>query len=131
MDVYKVNILNGDIQKRLHLQRGSFTAIEVGLGSLWLADALSNEILRVDLETAEITATFPNPGTLVRGMAFDGLHLWLSDPSSLTIYQVTIDGTVLRVYLSPGQSPQGLTFDGNFLWSVDGDQKIYQLRVQN
>lgn len=131
VDIYKINILNGDIQKRLHLQRGSFTAIEFGLGSLWLADALSNEILRVDPETAEVTASFPNPGTLARGIAFDGINLWLSDPSALTIYEVATDGTVLRVYLSPGQSPQGLAHDGNFLWSVDGDQKIYQLRVQN
>ncbi len=131
VDVYKINIFNGDIQKRLHLQRGSFTAIEVGLDSLWLADALTNEIFRVDMETAEVTATFPNPGILVRGIAFDGVNLWLSDPSALTIYQITTDGTVLRIFLSPGQSPQGLTHDGNFLWNVDGDQKIYQLRVQN
>ena len=131
VDVYKVNILNGEIQKRLHLQRGSFTAIEFGQGALWLADALSNEILRVDPETAEVTGSFPNPGTLIRGIAFDGTSLWLSDPSSLTIYQTTVDGTVLRMFLSPGQSPLGLTHDGNFLWNVDGDQKIYQLRVQN
>jgi len=75
--------------------------------------------------------SFPNPGTLVKGLAFDGVSLWLSDPSALSIYQVTTDGRVLRTFLSPGQSPQGLTHDGNFLWNVDGDQKIYQLRVQN
>ncbi|MFC2161659.1 hypothetical protein ACFLRX_08420, partial [Acidobacteriota bacterium] len=131
VDVYKINIFNGDIQKRLYLQRGAFTAIEFGLDSLWLADALTNEILRIDPETAEVTASFPNPGTFVSGIAFDGVNLLLSDLNTLTIYQVATDGTVLRVFLSPGQSPQGLAHDGNFLWSVDGDQKIYQLRVQN
>lgn len=131
VDVYKINILNGDVQKRIHLQRGSFSAVEYGLGFLWLADSLSNEILKVDPETAEIVSSFSNPGTLVHGMAFDGKDIWLSDPSALTIYQVSTEGQILRSYLSPGQSPQGLTHDGSFVWNADADQKIYQLRVQD
>jgi hypothetical protein len=43
-------------EKRLNLQRGSFTAMEYALGSLWLADTQSNKILRVNPETAEILA---------------------------------------------------------------------------
>ncbi len=131
VDVYKINLLNGEIQKRLNLQRGSFTAIEYGLDSLWLADIQSNMILRVDPETAEIISSFSSPGIMVDGLAFDGRDFWISDSSILTIYQVTTEGTVLRIFLSPGQSPRGLTFDGHYLWNVDGDQKIYQLRFQN
>lgn len=131
VDVYRINLLNGEIQKRLNLQRGSFTAVEYGLDSLWLADSQSNKILRLDPETAEIISSFPNPGIRVDGLAFDGIDFWISDSSTLTIYQLTIEGEVLRTFLSPGQSPRGLTFDGHYLWNVGGDQKIYQLRIQN
>ena len=131
VDVYKINLLNGDIQKRLNLQKGSFTAIEYGLGSIWLADYQSNKILRIDPETAEIISSFSNPGIRVDGLAFDGSDFWISDSSTLTIYQITTEGRVLRTFLSPGQSPRGLAFDGHYLWNVDGDRKIYQLRFQN
>jgi hypothetical protein len=61
-------------------------------------------------------------------MAFDGVHLWISDMATLTIFQINVDGDVLRAFLSPGQSPRGLTFDGAYLWNVDGNQRIYQLK---
>jgi len=128
VNVYRINVFSGDVQKRLNLQRGSFTAMEYGLGFLWLADAQSNKILKVNAETAEILASFPNPGVRASGLAFDGSHFWISDPRTLSIYETTLDGQVLRKYLSPGQSPQGLAFDGRFLWNVDANQKLYQLR---
>ena len=123
--------MTGEIQKRLNLQRGSFTAIEFGLDMLWIADVLSNKILQVDPDTAEILSSFPNPGTRVDGLAFDGSYLWVSDMAMLTIYQLTLEGEVVRTFLSPGQSPRGLTFDGVFLWNVDGNQRIYQLKFQD
>jgi len=67
----------------------------------------------------------------VDGLAFDGNNFWISDSSTLTIFQLTIEGRVLRTFLSPGQSPRGLTYDGNYLWNVDGEQKIYQLSIQD
>ena len=64
-------------------------------------------------------------------MAFDGFYLWLSDMATLTIYQISVEGDILRAYLSPGQSPRGLTYDGAYLWNVDGSRRIYQLKFQN
>jgi hypothetical protein len=127
-DVFKINVLNGDIQKRLSLQRGSFTACEFAQGALWLADALSNKILRVDPETAQILGSFDNPGTRVAGLAFDGLHFWISDPRAISIYELDVSGRILRKYLSPGPSPQGLAFDGRFLWNADANGHLFQLR---
>jgi len=127
-DVYKINVLNGDIQKRLSLQRGSYTACEFAQGSLWLADALSNKILRVDPETAQILGSFDNPGTRAAGLAFDGLHFWISDPRAITIHELDVSGRILRKYLSPGPSPQGLAFDGRFLWNSDSNGHLFQLR---
>ncbi len=127
-DVFKINALNGDIMKRLSLQRGSFTACEFAQGSLWLADALSNKILRVDPETAEVLGSFVNPGTRASGLAFDGLHFWISDPATISIYEVDSTGTLIRKFLSPGSSPQGLAFDGRFLWNADANLHLYQLR---
>ena len=130
--IFKVGILTGGIQKRLDLQKGAFSALVYGSGgSLWIADSLSNKILQVDSLTGEILSTFANPGKRVDGMAFDGGALWLSDSTTLTIYQVTLQGGVLKTFLSPGQAPRGLAFDGFDLWNADGNQKIYQLRLKN
>jgi DNA-binding beta-propeller fold protein YncE len=127
-DVYKINGLNGDIQKRLSLQRGAFTACEFAQGSLWLADALSNKILRVDPETAQVLGSFDNPGTRVAGLAFDGIHFWISDPRTYSIYELDAAGNLLRKYLAPGPSPQGLAFDGRYLWNADANLRLFRLR---
>ncbi|MCX6566453.1 MAG: hypothetical protein NTW38_08555 [Candidatus Aminicenantes bacterium] len=127
-DVYRINVLNGDVQKRLSLQRGSFTACEYAQGSLWLADSLSNKILRVDPETAEVIGSFGNPGTRAAGLAFDGLHFWVSDPAAISIYELDSTGRLIRKFLSPGPSPQGLAYDGRFLWNADASLSLYQLR---
>lgn len=130
INVYKINIFTGGIQRRLNLQRGSFLAMEYSLEFLWLADALSNKILKVNPETAEVLSSFPNPGIRVGGLAFGGGHFWISDPRTLSIYELDLGGRVLRKYLSPGQSPQGLAFDGRFLWNADSSQKLYLLRFR-
>jgi hypothetical protein len=127
-DVYRINGFNGDIQKRLSLQRGSFEACEYAQGSLWLADALSNKIMRVDPETGEVLGSFANPGTRAAGLAFDGLHFWISDPVTISIYELDSAGGLLRKYLSPGPSPQGLAWDGLYLWNADANLHLYQLR---
>lgn len=127
-DVFKINTLNGDVQKRLSLQRGQFTACEYAQGSLWLADAQSNKILRVDPETAEVLGSFANPGTRAAGLAFDGLHFWISDPARISIYELDSTGRLIRTFQSPGPSPQGLAFDGRFLWNADANLRLYQLR---
>jgi len=128
-DVFRINAFNGDVQKRLSLQRGSFTACEYAQGTLWLADALTNKILRVDPETAEVIGSFDNPGTRAAGLAFDGLHFWISDPATISIYELDAMGRLIRKFLSPGPSPQGLAFDGRFLWNADSNLHVYQLRL--
>ena len=128
--VYRVNILNGDVQKRLNMQRGSFTACEFALGSLWLVDAQANKVLQVDPETGEVRGSFANPGTRADGLAFDGVRFWISDAQTLSIRELDLSGRTLRKYLSPGPSPQGLAFDGRFLWNADVNKRIYQLRFQ-
>ena len=129
VNVYRINIFNGEIQKRINLQRGSFTAVEFAQGALWLAEAQSNKILKVHPETAEILDSFSNPGTRAGGLAFDGAHFWISDAPTLSIYQLDGAGRVLRKFLSPGPAPQGLAFDGRYLWNADANQKIFQLRA--
>ncbi|MFH1944638.1 MAG: hypothetical protein ABIK95_03335, partial [Acidobacteriota bacterium] len=121
--------LNGQIQKRLNLQRGSFTALAYGLDHLWAADAQTNKILMLDPETGEIKSSFSNPGIQVNGLTFDGSSFWASDASTLSIYQVTPDGAVIRSFLSPGQSPRGLAYDGFYLWNADGSRKLFQMKV--
>jgi len=75
-----------------------------------------------------VLGSFPNPGTRVSGLAFDGTSFWIADATTLTIFQTDAEGRILRKFLSPGPAPQGLAFDGRFLWNADANGKLYQLR---
>ena len=55
----------------------------------------------------------------------------MADATTLTITSVTLEGLVMRAFLSPGQAPRGLAFDGVYLWNADASQRIYQLRIKN
>jgi hypothetical protein len=61
-------------------------------------------------------------------LAFDGIHFWISDPRTISIYELDAAGNLLRKYLAPGPSPQGLAFDGRYLWNADANLRLFRLR---
>ena len=78
------------------------------------------------------TVSFPapaSPDAVLRGVAWDGSYLWLSDSKHRQITQVDpADGSVIRSFPSPGTDPRGLTWDGSSLWIVDAaDNVIHQV----
>jgi len=90
-------------------------------GYLWVADAITQNIIKVDYHYNRIT-TFPSPGPAPSGMTFDGNDLWVADEKEGNIYKITTeDGTILEAYRSPMRIPSGLAWDGQGLWVVGMD----------
>lgn len=61
------------------------------------------------------------------GLTHDGESLWLSSNSTDTIYKVSLNGTILKEFVSPAENPQGLAFDGQNLWLVDRNGYIFKM----
>ena len=80
-----------------------------------------------------IVSTIPSPGPSPQGMAWDGTHLWLSDDSTDTIYNINpLNGFINSSFSSPGSEPRGLTYDGTYLWNIDNNsRKIFKLKPEN
>jgi len=51
-----------------------------------------------------------------------------SDDGTYRIYQLDLDGRVIKSFASPSTDPRGLAFDGKHLWHCDPSTgRIYQL----
>jgi hypothetical protein len=66
-----------------------------------------------------VLSVFSAPGPAPAGLAWDGIHLWLSEVNSGTIYKLTTSGQVLSSFPSPCDLPLDLAFDGQNLWVID------------
>ncbi len=49
-------------------------------------------------------------------LAWDGEHLWATDPNEDKIYKLDTSGNIISSFDSPGRIPYGLTWDGEHLW---------------
>jgi len=67
-------------------------------------------------ETFDTLYSFPSPGSLPSGLAWDGQYLWNCDANSEMIYKLTTTGNVVTSFSAPDYSPSGLEWDGNYLW---------------
>jgi len=55
----------------------------------------------------------------IRGLAFDGTHLWGNGVDRTRTYKLDTTGEVVASFYSPGPSSRGLAYDGHGLWIVD------------
>jgi streptogramin lyase len=70
--------------------------------------------------TFEVIKTIPAPGPNCQGLTWDGNHLWVSDITNDSIYQIdTSDGTIIhKIPTFPlNHLFEGLAWDGNYLWA--------------
>lgn len=123
-----LNIINGEILRILNLTEGKYGVMEFAESTIYLAENLSNSVLKIDPETGEVLARVSNPAFSMDGLCFDGQHLWILDASNLKIYRLEPDGQVVNVYQTPDKNPAGMTFSQGFIWLGDKSGKIYKLR---
>lgn len=127
-EMVQINIINGEILRILNLTEGRYGVMDYHESTIYLAEKLSNSVLKIDSETGEILASINNPSFSMNGLCFDGQHLWILDAANLKIYRLQPDGSVENVYQTPDKNPTGLTFSQGFIWLGDKSGKIYKLR---
>ena len=91
-------------------------AVAVGGGSVWVSDAKTGELLRVDDETGRVTQRIQvggHPGPLVYG----GGRVWVADTEGAGITAVNAKGGhVVRRDLAPHAAPLRLATGAGGLW---------------
>ncbi len=94
----------------------------MGLGKLTIALALS--LLLIGLEAGFASGETERLEELssfdfdYRGMdlAWDGEHLWATNPNEDKIYKIDTSGNIISSFDSPAIVSYGLTWDGEYLW---------------
>lgn len=116
------------VSRELLLESGDLNwhgrGMTVGAGSLWVVDALSDTIFRVDPDTLQVVSSFDTPGPEPMGAAFDGTDLWHVDPLLETVYQLTTEGSILSTFTVPNAFRTGMEWEGSGMWLTTGDTEI-------
>ena len=101
--------------------------------TIWVGYAFSATLENYDPYTGTMIKTMKSPSSSVRGLAFDGMDLWVatwsSSPPSSIYMMDTVLGTVITTKIAPfttGPS-DGLAWDGATLWAADEANHIYQI----
>lgn len=101
-----------------------------GRGVLWAVEEgahFGHEIIQYDPATEQRVGALPVNFAVeekngVRGLAFDGTHLWTAYRSNPeTIYRLTTEGAVVDAYNWPYEHPTDMAWDGSNLWVSDGE----------
>lgn len=61
------------------------------------------------------------------GLVHDGESLWISSNFTDRIYNLSLDGKLLKEFEAPAGYPFGLAFDGQDLWLADGSDRIFKM----
>jgi len=104
--------------------------------TIWVGYAFSATLEKFDPYTGTRIKTMTSPNSSVRGLAFDGIDLWVatwtSSPPSNLYTMDPVTSTVQRTFTAPfttGPS-DGLAYDGASLWVADENNRIYQIDPQ-
>ena len=81
------------------------------------------DLVKLDPETGEIVASFPNLGIAQpHGITFDGKSLWVNDFTRLMVFEIDPDtGEILSSFKIPemGSGASGIAWDGQYLYLVN------------
>ncbi|TET26648.1 MAG: hypothetical protein E3J76_00095 [Candidatus Aminicenantes bacterium] len=61
------------------------------------------------------------------GLVHDGESLWISSNSSDRIYNLSLEGKIIKEFEALAGYPFGLAFDGQDLWLADGSDRIFKM----
>ncbi|MBN2490838.1 MAG: hypothetical protein JXQ29_08320 [Planctomycetes bacterium] len=100
--------------------------------TIWMSYS-AGPLEQYDPYTGTRIKTYPTPNTKPRGLAFDGMDLWLASwykaptPSIFQINPVT--GGVIQSYVAPftNGTSNGMAWDGATLWLTNEANSIYQI----
>jgi len=61
------------------------------------------------------------------GLAYDGESFWISSNFTDRIYNLSLEGKIIKEFEAPRGYPFGLAFDGQDLWLADGSNRIFKM----
>ena len=110
----------GDVLKIIHVPGSMPTGLTSDGKNLWLADASTDKIYKINPETGDIITSFDSPGYHPEGLAWDGKFLWHIDAGEKYLYKIDpATGQALKILESNSTNPRGIAWDGQFIWIVD------------
>ncbi len=110
----------GDVSKILNTPGNLPTGLTFDGKYLWLADASTDNIYKINPESGEVILKFDSPGFHPEGLAWDGKYLWHVDAAEKFLYQIDpSNGKALKVLESNSPNPRDLAWDGKNIWMVD------------
>ena len=87
---------------------------------LWLADAHTDKIYKINPQNGDVVSSFESPGYHPEGLAWDGTHLWHVDAVEKYLYRIDpANGTAVKVLESNSPNPRDLAWDGTNIWMID------------
>jgi glutamine cyclotransferase len=104
---------------------------------LWkFSHAGGGDLIKINPETGEIAASFPNPGIAQdHGIAFDGKSLWINDFTTLKVFEVDPKtGKIVSSFNIPEMrgGASSITWDGQYLYLLSWleQNKLYKIDRQ-
>ncbi|MDI6780368.1 MAG: transglutaminase domain-containing protein [Bacteroidota bacterium] len=110
----------GDVLKVIKTPGPLPTGLTYDGKNLWLADAYTDKIYKINPETREVISSFDSPGYHPEGLTWDGKYLWHIDAGEKLMYQIDPStGKALKILESNSSNPRDLAWDGKYIWIVD------------
>ena len=75
------------------------------------------------MERFRVEQEIPSPGGAPEGLAYDGRHLWVSDPAESRIYKIDPETSQVVLTIPFDGDVAGTAWDGSHLWQVDNRSK--------
>ncbi|MDI6766651.1 MAG: transglutaminase domain-containing protein [Bacteroidota bacterium] len=117
----------GDVLKAFKTPGPMPTGLAFDGKNLWLADAYTDKIYKIDPASGDVISSFDSPGYRPEGLTWDGKYLWHVDAGEKYMYQIDPStGKALKILESNSPNPRDIAWDGKFIWIVDfkSDQLI-------
>ena len=117
----------GDVLKTIKTPGQMPTGLAFDGKNLWLADAYTDKIYKIDPASGDVISSFDSPGYHPEGLTWDGKYLWHVDAGEKYMYQIDPStGKAIKILESNSPNPRDIAWDGKFIWIVDfkSDQLI-------
>lgn len=110
----------GDVLKVFNTPGSLPTGLTYDGKNLWIADASTDKIYKINPESGEIITSFDSPGYHPEGLTWDGKYLWHVDAGEKYMYHIDpSNGRALKVLESNSPNPRDIAWDGKYIWIVD------------
>jgi outer membrane protein assembly factor BamB len=115
--ISRINVLTSQVESQSAEFHWNGRGICVGSGFLWVTDALNDVVHVLDPATFQEMRSFATPGSEPCGITYDGASLWLTDPWYQRVYQLDLNGNIIKSFPIPDYHREGLEWHDGLLYT--------------